>query len=513
MRRMQGWHQIVFNLTKYLELIVEQEKKLSESLQKCFKELTHSLENTNDMFMPEESVQMIFKGITESQTKMAKERIKSAGMIEDQLLPILKELLVEIKRRAQDAGKDWGLLDQGLSTDLEKFVKHSTDVRKSLMGQQWRDPNDPKEQSRDPWLANLALRKHMDEAFKRQEDYRKKLQEQRESFSNFEKVIVQNIRVALTTFYEFRCTTFGQQYDLAKELKSSLERMNPENDWSLFEKNHGDRFIDENVPLVQIKDIEYDGCDDEAVRSVKEGPLLRKEGVFMRSYKPVYCVLTQSGYFHCLPPMNPGETFPDPNSELSLDLTECQLQPLMMNEKDPEEIAFIESSAGMFGRQVKHKIRGKGMAESAEWWGAINEQIRKQGKRPPRVHQVQEEAPPLPERDSRPQRSVDQKLNKVVQQREEPPALQSRPVEPTPNSLMNTPVQQSLMDTPVEMPEYEPSPLEKQFKAMNVADQMEFALRATVQPNALPEIETFTTEKKPASNPWATFQDDDHAGW
>jgi hypothetical protein len=195
---------------------------------------------------------------------------------------------------------------------------------------------------------------------KKQQDYREKLIKQQEAFSSFEKVIMQNIKgidsitqVSLSTFYEFRSTQFAQQFDLAKDIGQRMESFNADEDWQKFRAENMERLLDPKASLVQIKDVVYDGCDDISIKSIKEGTLLRKEGVIVKTYKQLHCVLTQAGFFHVMPPLS-GE-FPEA-PELSLDLSDCTLQPLMMNEKEPEEIAFIEKSKGMFSSEVKHKV-------------------------------------------------------------------------------------------------------------------------------------------------------------
>ncbi|KAK5670063.1 hypothetical protein QVD99_003467 [Batrachochytrium dendrobatidis] len=84
-----------------------------------------------------------------------------------------------------------------------------------------------------------------------------------------------------------------------------LDTMEADKDWAIFRASNCDRFIDQdNVPLVDPANIIYDGCDDLAIRVVRQGSLLRKEGVFKRSYRPINAVLSTSGYLHTLPPLS-----------------------------------------------------------------------------------------------------------------------------------------------------------------------------------------------------------------
>jgi hypothetical protein len=98
--------------------------------------------------------------LSEQQGKRAALRAGSAQNIEEQLIPILKELLVEIKKRACDEQK-WASLDRSLNQDLDTFVKLTGHVRNSLMRQQWKGDNSDfpdvaRDTPKDPWIANIG---------------------------------------------------------------------------------------------------------------------------------------------------------------------------------------------------------------------------------------------------------------------------------------------------------------------------------------------------------------------
>ncbi|OAJ45139.1 hypothetical protein BDEG_28300 [Batrachochytrium dendrobatidis JEL423] len=146
-----------------------------------------------------------------------------------------------------------------------------------------------------------------------------------------------------------------------------LDTMEADKDWAIFRASNCDRFIDQdNVPLVDPANIIYDGCDDLAIRVVRQGSLLRKEGG----------------------PFSPTGNKPDFSAdsilempELTLDLAEYTLLPLNLGNKDPKDIVFVGKNSGMFGRDIKHKFKGKTMVESADWWTAINEHMKQMGTR------------------------------------------------------------------------------------------------------------------------------------
>lgn len=215
-------------------------------------------------------------------------------------------------------------------------------------------------------LLTKALQRHIAYCNSKQQEYRDKIMAQQEDFAAFEAVVVQNIKVSMSTFYEWRSSNFTQQVDQIKAMQTQLNQMDPERDWSLFAASNEKRFL-APCPLVKVSDLTYDGHDDPGLTIIKQGKLLRKEGVFKRAYKPSVGVLTHSGFLHTLPELGPGEQFYQA-PEISIDLTECTLAPLMMNEKEPEELALLGKGGGMFGRDAKHKVNlANSSSEELQW--------------------------------------------------------------------------------------------------------------------------------------------------
>ena len=83
-------------------------------------------------------------------------------MIESQILPILKSLLVEVRKKAFDADKEWVAVDKDMARDRDIYVKLVSNLRACLMRHQWRgdasSPSDAgKEVPKDPWMADQCI--------------------------------------------------------------------------------------------------------------------------------------------------------------------------------------------------------------------------------------------------------------------------------------------------------------------------------------------------------------------
>ncbi|KAJ3358678.1 hypothetical protein HDU91_005153 [Kappamyces sp. JEL0680] len=495
--RMQGWLTIVGHLIKYLSIV------------------------------------SLLQDMTDQQAKRASIRAGSANNIDEQLIPILKELQVEIKRKCSDVSK-WAVLDNALAADLDTYNKLAGNVRSSLMRQQWKgdaaEAHDVKDGVKDPWLANMALQKHIAACFERQKDYRSQIIAQEQDFAAFEAVVVQNIKVSLATFYEWRAGTFGQQIDQIKQMQTQLGQMDPERDWSLFTLHNDHRFLVHPSEFVQIRSVDYDGSDDPLVNVVKQGQLLRKEGVFKRTYKPIHAVLTASSYFHSFPELAKGEKLSNLVPDLTVDLTECTLVPLMMNEKEPEEIALL-GKPGLFGKEVKHKFRGDTMNESAEWWGSINEQMKKYNTRnvPTKVA-GESDIPAAPSKLAPKQPSPTTELPSRPKPSPSPAPLPPRrsmsPPARSPGFAAHPSSPVAVEPVHATMaPDFVSPELEKERAALNslsLAEQMELKLQSRTGGQAatpqVPELEMPTfdapvrTNQTSVANPWDTL-DANEGGW
>ncbi|KAI8894082.1 hypothetical protein BC833DRAFT_568664, partial [Globomyces pollinis-pini] len=156
-QRLNGWATIITHLIRYLNVVVDQEKKLAESLVKTSSELSTALNGHQlNLFADGESVKNLLLDMTDLQAKRANQRASSAANIEDQLIPILKELLTSIKKKASDPDLKWSTLDKELSHAIETYTRLADHVRFSLLRQNWNsDPNDfpdiPKDVPKDPW--------------------------------------------------------------------------------------------------------------------------------------------------------------------------------------------------------------------------------------------------------------------------------------------------------------------------------------------------------------------------
>ena len=106
-----------------------------------------------------------------------------------------------------------------------------------------------------------------------------------------------------------------------------------------------------------MSDLTYDGYDDPLTKVIEEGTLFKKEsGMFSSIWKPYKVALTGAGFFHMINLSDGAKSGDIVLPELSLDLSECTVGPLMLNDKEPEEFILSEKSTGIFGREVKHKV-------------------------------------------------------------------------------------------------------------------------------------------------------------
>lgn len=153
---MAAWAKSVTSIIQYLSLVVDHEEKLSASLAVCFEDLDSAIEPGKG-FHEAELSRAIFQSISQAQTNVNRERMQWASMIKEQLIPILSELLVQIKRKAADTEREWVGLDYSLMQDMDTWSRLSGSVRKALVGKQWGEGAGGQPSSQDPWLANQGF--------------------------------------------------------------------------------------------------------------------------------------------------------------------------------------------------------------------------------------------------------------------------------------------------------------------------------------------------------------------
>ena len=151
-------------------------------------------------------------------------------------------------------------------------------------------------------------------------------------------MIIQNLKVSITSYLDWTSTCALQYSEQIQLIKQIIEDLKPEDDWKQFEACNRGRFIDKQ-PLVSPESIVYDGFDDPIMEPAMKGILMRKDGIFKRSFKKCYGVLTKSNFLHFFQEAVSGKNPILGTPDLSIDLSETTLSPMMMNEKEPEEIS------------------------------------------------------------------------------------------------------------------------------------------------------------------------------
>ena len=188
-------------------------------------------------------------------------------------------------------------------------------------------------------LIDLAILEHIRNCYAKQEVYRVRIQAVRDDLSAFETVIIKNLKVSLTSFSEWTSKTSAQHSEQILVVNQIIQDLKPEDDWKRFEECHRNRFIDDDLPLVKPESLTYDGFDDPIMEPAMKGNLLRKDGFLKRSFKKCYAVLTKSNFLHFFQEPIAGKNPIIGAPELSIDLSEVNLSPMMINENDKEEIS------------------------------------------------------------------------------------------------------------------------------------------------------------------------------
>ncbi|KAJ3157693.1 hypothetical protein HDU89_000069 [Geranomyces variabilis] len=420
--RLGGWATLVRRLITQFEMIVEHHKRLSEAYGKCARDFAAPVQTKDgdNVFGRNETCQYLFNNIQSSHIKAAQENNEAGAMLETHVVPNLRALLVDLRRKGADSDKEWVSLDRELARDKDTYVKLAAQLKLALARHHGEAADvSEKDATVDPWAANISLKRHIATCVLKQDHYRAVLLAQQEHFATFESTIVQTLRVTLSAFFDWQKKDLDASQDIFKKLKATLHTLDAGKDWESFRARHADLIIEKDVPTLKENDIDYEGRQDALIAPNKEGMLLRKDtGMkfgFRKQWKDTLVVVTSANYLHALPTTfsqsatslsssslgegeEPGPSKNDP--ELSLYLPDCVVGPLMMNEKEPEEFVIQQKAGGMFGGEKKHKFKGADMDQSAMWWAYLSERVRMAQPRPKPVATAPVTSSPSPHRTS-----------------------------------------------------------------------------------------------------------------
>ncbi|KAJ3021398.1 hypothetical protein HKX48_008628 [Thoreauomyces humboldtii] len=400
--RLGGWSQLVRRLIFQFEMILDHQKRLAEAYARCAREFATPITDAkgDPVFSRAETCQVLFSNIQAQHARTSDENTDASAMLENHVLPTLRSMLTDLRRKSQDADREWTSLDKELARDKDIYVKLAAQLQSALAkhnGESY-DGQDGKDTSgsviKDPWAANLNLKRHIATCVYKQDHYRAVLLAQQDHFATFESTIVQTLRVTLSSFFDWQKKDLDVSQDSFKKLKSTLHTIDVKKDWEAFRTRNLDRFVERDCPLLSEPQIAYQGREDPLIAANKEGLLYRRDtGIkfgFRKSWKETLVVVTTANYLHALPPQalsqpanlsssslteeKQEEVASRTEPELSLYLPDCVIGPLMMNEKEPEEFVVQQKAGGMFGGEKKHK--GANMDQSAMWWGYLSERVR-----------------------------------------------------------------------------------------------------------------------------------------
>ncbi|KAJ3181929.1 hypothetical protein HDU85_003446 [Gaertneriomyces sp. JEL0708] len=395
LQRLAGWAQLVKRLILQFELIVDHQRRLADVYGRCAREFIIPIitKDGANVFGNDESSMSVFGGMQKAHVKLQNENAEFASMLETHVLPKLRSLLADLRRKAADTDKEWISLDRELARDRDVYVKLTEQLKAALDTHSGLAVDDSSTEvvsmtDKDPWTANLAVRCHVATCLYKQEHYHSSILSQQNHFATFECTIIQTLRVSLSTFFDWQTKDLTSSLDMFRKLKNSLHELDPVKDWTSFRQRHNDRILSLTAPKLVSENIWYEGQKDALVTSHKEGLLYRKDGGmrlgFKRSWKETWVLVSSAGYLHAFPPnVRPNsirqggdEERENLEPELSLYLPDCVIGPMMANEKEPEEFVVQEKSTGLFGGEKKHKFKGADLNESVQWWGYLSERVR-----------------------------------------------------------------------------------------------------------------------------------------
>lgn len=294
--------------------------------------------------------------------------------LEDNLLPILDRLLIEIKNKMQDLERAPSQISRALKKARQATKKHI-----ALLGRKTHSydvaAHKKIERLDDPYLARRGVDKRLSEQVEMENTERQDILKMQDSFLWFEMHVLHTVQATLAKLFQHVDGRLDRQKILYGDILCTAQLIRPDMEWNEFiKRNNRTTLLDpDSLPRVSTS-IKFPNMDHEATKPLIKGTLkcLSRSGT-TNDYG--YYVVTLAGYLHEFE-NNSVELFSYPVSRLSLYLPDCtvkQIDPFTFSVKG------VDVSGGKIGSTIhakfEYKFRIQTSSGAYEWCTTIQRAV------------------------------------------------------------------------------------------------------------------------------------------
>ncbi|KAI9094943.1 hypothetical protein DFS34DRAFT_627857 [Phlyctochytrium arcticum] len=371
--RCAGWLSLVRLLILQFDDQASLEKSLALSQTKTHKHWINNPSRERDLaFASSPGIAQLSKCLRETCTQLATEHEGIHKVLATQTLPGLRAaekeihkkmtvLIDEEKSRKKEKEKD----DTKLKTHIKQLQRSLTAAQNVGKTSAW--------EAGDPWLANLATTRHVQQASAKHRSHSHNLADLEQNFGTWEKGLLRNIKSALLAYTSLQSVA-STSHGATISLQHAVNALEPDIEWENYRTNH----LAKSATLEAFAP-DYPGSEDALVRSVKEGPVMRKSKV-LKKWKEHWYVLSAAGWLHEFEERPSLEGPHEFRPKTSIWLRTCELTPLGVGVAGnggqgvtAEEFHLTEVKEHHMFSKKRHvfKLSTNSVSDSAAWWAAL----------------------------------------------------------------------------------------------------------------------------------------------
>ncbi|KAJ3170229.1 hypothetical protein HDU88_008856 [Geranomyces variabilis] len=375
--RCAGWLSLLRILLVQFEDQTTLEKHMAVAHTKTVRDWVSSPSHEREAaFKTSTNIQALMKNLRETSGKLASEHEAVYKVLHDQTLPALKGLEREVHHRMTGMMADEKDRRKEKDRDEQKMRALIKELKAALIAAHGTGEVAPW-QVGDPWITNVAIKRHMAEAALRNQTNVTTLDGLETTFGVWEKNFIKNLKSALLA-YTALTSVSASSHGATALLDEALQKLEPTHEWETYKTTQLAEVFDQNGQVATSAADDYSGATDPLVKLVKEGPLLRKTKI-TKHWKEMWYTLTAAGWLHEFPErpnFHPDGAPAHPQPEKSLWLKSCFISELGgqgCGSGSEFHITHINQNAKLTKGKSVFKFSSNSLSESQAWYQAISE--------------------------------------------------------------------------------------------------------------------------------------------
>lgn len=247
--------------------------------------------------------------------------------IKNRTIPDLRTLSTDVRTRSRTLQSQMYQLDEAMDEAQRKKDDNLNHLEQAIQGT-------GSIEFRDPWLAHQVVRSSLSNKIEQEKHYRSNMGGFIDEYADREARLVDSLKTIIRNFHEWTFKGNAVTNEAIRSAQMIAESFPADAEFLYFKHMNPNLFIDPNVLIPDVDEVQYLGRDHSAVQTLRTGIVGRKvmggtglhahHGALQRGWRDSYCVMTSRGWLHFFDEQN---SYNQTNPELSIYLPEAVLGP------------------------------------------------------------------------------------------------------------------------------------------------------------------------------------------